>query len=212
MMMEIFEEPFMHWLLCDLGKPLPDNLTIPSIYDWCWTRYENDCECHKRTFDAKENMSDGWRVLFSDLARRVAVSLQTITGIRPLIADLYGAGIQVIDPGGWLQPHLDYNIHPDQPHMERRVNLVLFLNHGWKPEWGGAFELYDDAGRNLVKRIYPEYGQAVVWLGGDTTFHGTQQTTPDAPPRVTAACYYLSPARPNATIRKRALFVPRRQK
>jgi Rps23 Pro-64 3,4-dihydroxylase Tpa1-like proline 4-hydroxylase len=39
-----------------------------------------------------------------------------------------------------LNVHLDYSIHPKLG-LERRLNLVLYITSGWKPEWGGTARL-----------------------------------------------------------------------
>jgi hypothetical protein len=178
-------------------------------------RYDNDCEWRKRTCNDIRALEDvGCRTwpIFSNLGLSGVVALIAHRiGIESLTMDstFHGGGLHVTDPGGWLSPHLDYSRHPKLPDMERRLNLVLFLNPEWREEWGGAFELYDDAGAEVVARVYPKFNSAVLWEPTDVAFHGTQKVTDDAPPRVSLAVYYLAPARPNCT-RKRALFVPRR--
>lgn len=133
--------------------------------------------------------------------------------IPDLVADrtLHGGGIHVMRAGGSLAPHLDYSLHPKlTPPMERRLNLVLFLNREWKPSWGGAFQLWNDDATEVAAKVYPAYGRAVVWESAENAYHGTERVADDCPvDRVTAAIYYLSPARISAR-RKRALFVPNR--
>ncbi len=119
---------------------------------------------------------------------------------------MHGAGIHVTSPSGYLNSHIDYALHPNG-RAERRLNLVLFLDE-WKDSWGGAYELYDDSGTDVLSRIYPKKGSIVIWEPTDTAFHGTQRVTGEKDRR-TAAVYYLSPVREGVT-RKRALFVPRR--
>jgi Rps23 Pro-64 3,4-dihydroxylase Tpa1-like proline 4-hydroxylase len=136
--------------------------------------------------------------VLADLAETVGCE------IRP-DPDLYGGGIHVTDPGGYLTSHLDYALHPTG--LERRINLVLFLNETWQPGWGGAFALYDRSGKKQVKEILPEPGLTIVWEAGDLSFHGTRQVSHNADPRVTAACYYLAPPRLGCC-RPCALFTP----
>ena len=38
--------------------------------------------------------------------------------------------------------HLDYSIHPINS-MERRVNLIVYLNSDWQEEWGGDLQLWE---------------------------------------------------------------------
>jgi hypothetical protein len=199
--------------MIDSGRASQLHAALPPI-EWSgWeARYENDCERGKRT-------CRDWAKLPAAVAAELAALngltwlgyLRRLTGITELAIDpyLHGAGLHITDPGGWLSPHLDYALHPKLPGMERRVNLLLFLNPTWREEWGGAFELGDDLG-NPAERVFPAPGRAVVWLPSDVAYHGTQRIAEDAPPRATLAVYYLAPARPGV-VRKRALFVPNRR-
>lgn len=205
------EVPFRHWVCDDFFPRLNgEALELPGAADPVWVRYDNDCERHKRTSNDLAGLPPVWGSVFGRLFSPSVVSwlacLAEVTGLR---ADptLHGGGVHVTDPGGWLQPHLDYALHPSG--LERRLNLVLFLNPQWQTGWGGAFELYDDEGRRVVLRVFPSFNRAVIWEPSDTTFHGTQSLSKRAPPRVTAAVYYLADPRPGVT-RKRALYVPRR--
>lgn len=198
-----YANPFRHWIIEGFADP-PKHAPLP---DGPWARYSNDCEKGKRTCNAIDRYGP-WGQLFGWLLDPFTVEgLTMLTGIDGLQADqsLYGAGLHVTDPGGWLNCHLDYALHTNG--MERRLNVVLFLNQEWREEWGGAFELWDEPARAVVQRIYPAWNRAVVWEASDLAYHGTQALTHDAPPRITAACYYLAPARPGC-VRKRALFVP----
>jgi len=62
--------------------------------------------------------------------------LSNITGIQNLIYDpnYFGGGTHESLNGERLLPHLDYNYHPETG-WYRRLNLLIYLNHGWKNEW-----------------------------------------------------------------------------
>lgn len=212
-------QPFRHWVIDD-GAPCPPILLkevlaeIPPPSWGGWVRYNNDCEWRKRTCNDLQRLGQACESLFWYLSSASWIGqLQDLTGIRGLQADpcMHGGGIHATDPGGWLQPHLDYALHPKLPGLERRLNLILFLNPEWSnDDWGGAFQLFDDQAHDVAGVVTPEFGRIVLWEPTDTAFHGTGRVTcPGNKHRLTAACYYLAPARPTAT-RKRALFVPRR--
>lgn len=179
-----------------------------------WVHYDNDCERYKRTCNATAFLPEPITQLIhamNDTAWidrcRERLGIADALGRDPL---LHGAGLHVTGAGGWLQPHLDYALHPRIPNAERRLNCVLFLNPEWPTSWGGAFELYDDAGQEVIARVAPKSNTAVIWEPTDTAYHGTQAVTcPGKRERVTIAVYYLGPVRPYTT-RKRALFVPKR--
>src|SRR5579872_6090348 len=70
--------------------------------------------------------------------------LAQMTGIAGLAHDpLYvGGGAHEILDGMDNSIHLDFNRLPDGSH--RRLNVFLYLNPGWRPEWGGLLQLHSD--------------------------------------------------------------------
>ena len=63
---------------------------------------------------------------------------------RSLIPDpyLFGGGLHELKDGGFLNIHCDFNKHPKM-NLDRRINALIYLNHNWKDEYGGALELWD---------------------------------------------------------------------
>jgi 2OG-Fe(II) oxygenase superfamily len=208
------ETPFRWWRVADLVYPdlvRAARWNIPPETWPEWVRYSNDAECGKRT----TRKLDSQHYAITDLASRLNSSQMAFDLGRETIGeacspdpDMHGAGLHVTDPGGWLQVHVDYEVHPRLEGWERRLNLILWLNESWKPEWGGALILCDPNG-SPERRFYPAPGEAVLFEGGATAYHGAMQTAPDAPARLTLAAYYLAPSRLSAT-RKRACFLPNR--
>lgn len=189
-----------------------------------WVHYGNDEELKLASRDVVGQVAPVAR-LFSELlsewfCRELAYLLGLqVEGLRP-DNTLHGGGVHVSHPGGYLAPHLDYALHPHlSPPMERRMNLILHLSPEWREEWGGATELLEADGETVAARVFPRPGRALVWEPSDLSYHGTQRIVRQQegepasvpPPRITAAVYYVAPARPSA-VRRRALFVPQRQK
>lgn len=212
MRVEAFAEPFRHWLLDGVADPALCRLAHDSLPPptWPgWVRYRNELEW-KRTSRELGALGDVASRLFDALvAPATLAALSALVGV-PLRADpcWHGAGVHVLDPGDFLMPHLDYALHPTLS-LERRASLILFLTPDWREEWGGDFELLDEWAKTPVKCVRPAFGRAVLFENGDLAYHSTGRTAADAPPRVTAACYYLAEPRPGC-IRRRSLFVPRR--
>jgi Rps23 Pro-64 3,4-dihydroxylase Tpa1-like proline 4-hydroxylase len=69
--------------------------------------------------------------------------LQRLSGIDALIADPYraGGGLHETRSGGFLMVHADYNRQPETD-LDRRMNVIVYLNKDWQPEWGGDLELW----------------------------------------------------------------------
>lgn len=207
-----FETPFRYWIIDGLVEPdmvraAHDCLPRP---EWAgWVRYRNDVEA-KRTSRELGLLGDPVQRLMSALTSAGAlVRLSYLTCVFvERDPTWHGAGIHISDPGDYLNCHLDYAAHPTLP-LERRLSLVLFLNPQWWEEWGGALELYQDDAHSVAKRIFPACNRAVLFENSDLSYHGTQMVAADAPPRITAAVYFLAPPRPGC-VRRRALFAPRR--
>lgn len=70
--------------------------------------------------------------------------LEQLTGIRNLIGDpqFEGGGLHQIVSGGKLAIHADFNKHSCFT-LDRRLNMLIYLNKGWKEEYGGHFELWN---------------------------------------------------------------------
>lgn len=133
-----------------------------------------------------------------------------------LFADpgLHGGGWHSHGPGGKLNMHLDYSIHP-KIGLERRLNLILYIQPAWKPEWGGALGLWEhDTERNqpgaLVAEIPCLFNRAVFFDTSQNSWHGLPDpvSCPLETPRNSLAVYYLCRPRQAASDRGRALFAP----
>jgi hypothetical protein len=140
--------------------------------------------------------------------------LEELTGIRGLIPDPHfdGAGPHMIARGGRLGLHTDYNQNK-RLGLHRRVNMLVFLNEGWKEEYGGHLELWSHRNGLLgprpakqEARILPAFGRVVVFNTTDFTFHGHPEplTCPEGMFRRSIAMYYFTATRP-----KGETWVPR---
>lgn len=208
------EWPFRHWVIDDfvgrgIAKTVYDDLMRPGSLGQ-WVEYANDDERKRTTIDFRSFGPTAEALAQSLLAEWMVGRIEGVTGVDGLAADptWHGGGYHVTEAGGHLGPHIDYALNP-KTGMERRVNLILFLSPEWRKEWGGALCLWNDDATEIQARIYPAFNRAVLWCPGDTTFHSVEPVAADAPPRVSLACYYVTPPRPG-TNRKRALFIPQR--
>ena len=125
--------------------------------------------------------------------------LEKITGVGSLLADphLAGGGVHNTNPGGYLKVHADFNRHP-QYELDRRLNLLIYLNQGWLAEYGGDLELWSANMETCVQKISPIAGRCVVFKTTSTSFHGHPHplTCPADRSRRSIALYYYSNGRP----------------
>ena len=129
--------------------------------------------------------------------------LQEITGIKEiLISDPYlsGAGYHEIKKGGLLKVHADFNKH-HLFDLDRRLNLLLYLNKDWNPSWGGYLELYDSKNlKHPAVSIEPFFNRCVIFSTTSYTFHGhpDELMCPENRSRKSIALYYFSNGRPKS--------------
>ena len=123
--------------------------------------------------------------------------LEALTGIDKLIADPHfiGGGLHETRAGGHLGVHADFNIH-HQMNVLRRINLLIYLNDDWQPDWNGALELWSRDMTQKVKSALPLLGRAVIFNTDLDSFHGVPdplQCPPDRARRSIALYYYTAP-------------------
>lgn len=111
-----------------------------------------------------------------------------LVGVDHLVGDVVGGGMHQSGPGAHLDTHVDFDRHPDTG-WRRAVNLLLYLNHGWREEWGGLLEL-GEGGR---VKIAPEFGRTVIFRCSDHSWHGHPVPVADGHVRRSLAVYYYDP-------------------
>jgi len=125
--------------------------------------------------------------------------LERLTGVDHLIPDphLAGGGLHQIRRGGKLGVHADFNRH-EELRVDRRLNLLVYLNKDWDEAWGGAFEMWSTDMLRCEERVAPLFNRCVVFSTTDTSFHGHPDPL-DCPPdrsRRSIAMYYYTAGRP----------------
>ncbi len=130
--------------------------------------------------------------------------LQTICGIsEPLIPDPHfiGGGLHETKRGGFLKVHADFCKHPETS-LDRRVNLLIFLNKNWRNSYKGDLTLFDKNMKNS-KKISPNFNKIVIFNTTDFTFHGVPDPIkcPEYVSRKSLALYYFSNGRPKEELR-----------
>jgi Rps23 Pro-64 3,4-dihydroxylase Tpa1-like proline 4-hydroxylase len=118
-----------------------------------------------------------------------------VTGIPKLLADdlLAGGGMHLYAPGSHLDVHVDFNHIVDRG-LHRRLNILVFLNPGWREDWGGQFELWDPEVRRLLRAFVPVMNRCVIFATTETSYHGVPKVRcPSEVSRNSFAAYYYTP-------------------
>ncbi len=125
--------------------------------------------------------------------------LEQLTGIDGLIPDPHfsGGGLHQILPGGYLKIHADFNWYA-RMRVDRRLNLLLYLNKEWSEDFGGHVELWSRQMTTCAKRILPTFNRCVIFSTSDQSYHGHPDplTCPRGRTRKSLALYYYSNGRP----------------
>ncbi len=127
--------------------------------------------------------------------------LENLTAIEQLLPDPYlnGGGIQQVLNGGKLSVHTDFN-RIESLGLYRRINILLYLNKDWQPEYNGELELWTPDLDQCAKSISPNFNRLVVFETNKKTFHGHPKPL-NLPPNVTRKAvtlyYYTSHAADN---------------
>ena len=145
-------------------------------------------------------MGEKTRLLLYQLNSSIFVNfLEKLTGIKGIIPDPHfvGGGLHQIEKGGFLKIHVDFNKHK-QMQVDRRLNLLLYLNKDWQEEYGGHFELWDRNMTECEAKILPIFNRCVIFNTSDFSYHGHPNplNCPEDRTRKSLALYYYSNGRP----------------
>ena len=202
-------KPFPHVVIDDfldaaLLKRVVEN--FPSIENKQY--FDRDQERLKFQYQPHEISSGLVRNLFAELNGQAFLGfLEELTGISGLLPDPYfeGGGLHETKRGGHLGVHADFNGH-DRLKVERKLNLLIYLNEDWSDAYGGQLELWDQEMRDCVVRVKPVFGRAVIFNTALDSFHGHPdplECPADRSRRSIATYYYQAPEEGFASLPKR---------
>lgn len=190
-------QPFPHILLDDfLDKELLRGVARSYPSSEGKSYFDRDQERLKYQYHPTETRSALARNLLAELNSQAFLGfLEEMTGIKGLVSDPYyvGGGLHETKRGGHLGVHADFNIHHIMK-LERRLNLLVYLNEDWPSEYGGDLELWDKGMNACEVRVAPLLGRAVVFSTALDSFHGHPDPLACPPERTrrSIATYYYT--------------------
>ncbi|MEM8935522.1 MAG: 2OG-Fe(II) oxygenase [Pseudomonadota bacterium] len=191
-------DPFPHIVI--------DDFLSPDMLEACLEAFPKPEETQSRSFDREQerfktefkpdSLAPNLRSFFYSLNSRPFIQfLENMTGIDGLVPDPYfmGGGFHETRQGGHLDVHVDFNLHRKLG-LERRLNLLIYLNKDWHDDYGGSLELWDADVQNCVHRVTPKFNRCVVFATSEMSYHGhpTPISHPDNTPRRSLALYYYT--------------------
>ncbi len=94
----------------------------------------------------------------------------------------HGGGFHQSGDGGFLDTHVDFNMHPLHPDWLRTLNILLYLNKDWRQEYDGRLLIKGKPDDEPVG-ILPLFNRGLLMLTDDHTYHGFKKMS--LPPGVT---------------------------
>lgn len=173
---------------------------FPKPDEMRWMTFDSPTEKKLGYYHEHSTITPGLRAFLDALnGFETLLFLEELTGIEGLIPDPYfgGGGLHQIESGGFLKIHTDFNVHPKLK-LDRRVNMLIYLNRDWRDEWGGHLELWNASMTERRQHIAPLFNRTVVFSTTDTSFHGHPHplTPPPGVTRKSVSLYYYTAGRP----------------
>ena len=214
--------PFDHVVIDDFFlAPVANALAseFPDFDSDTWYDYDNPIEI-KKVCNNWNKFTDVTYSVFCYLNSNNFVSYlsKTLFNGESLYSDpgLHGGGWHAHKKGGKLNTHLDYSVHPKLK-LQRKLNIIVYLNPRWKEEWGGSLGLWDNKSPEkpgeLVSSVWSKFNRAVIFDTTQNSWHGLPEplNCPEGQARQSLAVYYLCQPDKNVDSRGKALFAPSKE-
>ncbi len=192
-------KPFPHILLENFLDPETASAMaqeFPQPTSDAWTQYKHANE-NKLGMPKRELFPSTIGSVVDELNSPEFVAwISRLTEIPNLTADpmLEGGGLHQSGPGGYLNVHTDFSMHHFHTNWRRRVNLILYLNEGWREEWGGSLELWEKDMARCAARYPPALNHALIFTTDERSLHGFPDPLkcPSGKSRKSLALYYYT--------------------
>ena len=190
----VIDNLFNEVLLNNILNEFPNN--IQQIGD----NFENKVEKKLSLNDTSKFSIDTNNFINYLNSKEFITFLQNITNVEEkLIPDPYliGGGLHELKENGYLNIHADFNNHP-MMNLDRRLNILIYLNKNWTNKYGGSLELWDKNMKKCEKKICPSFNRTVIFSTTYNSFHGNPEKIkhPNKISRKSIAMYYYSNGRP----------------
>ncbi|WP_339616274.1 2OG-Fe(II) oxygenase [uncultured Gilvimarinus sp.] len=202
-------KPFRHLVIDNFFTPEFCQSLLDKFpgFDDKHARDENGNIGRKATYDRVRSLGAPYVTLDDTVKSPDFLAwVSQITGIPELLYDpnYFGGGTHENRHGQDLDPHVDFNKHPTSGHY-RRLNLIVYLNHEWQDDWGGAIEFHKnprlEPEQNNITKVTPLFNRCVIFETTFWSWHGFERINlpegdSDSRSRKSVALYFYSAERP----------------
>jgi hypothetical protein len=185
---DFLNEEYIDDVLSELDKLTPDK-----------SYYHGGDNVEKTKMAFNSNLGELIDNIFKELCSDEFIDMiEAKTGMTNIIRNnpnLHGAGVHKVFNSGFLTMHKDFNHTHDSDNglIDRRLNLLLYMNPDWKEEYNGHLCLYDENKQQITKRVLPILNRCILFNTTDS-IHGHPQPMciPENKCRQSLALYYYS--------------------
>ncbi|MCU0445569.1 MAG: 2OG-Fe(II) oxygenase [Microscillaceae bacterium] len=145
------------------------------------------------------------------MSKEFANWMAEVTGITEIFVtdDKLGTGLHQGSNGSFLDIHIDFNIHAEK-NVHRRLNMLIYMNKDWQPEYGGDLEMWDAKMTKCEKKVAPMFNRAVVFETNEISYHGYSKiSVPEGVTRKSFYSYFYTALREDASKYHDTVFRPK---
>ena len=148
-----------------------ENFIEPT--DGQWKPFESRHELKQSCEDETRLLGSTRQLLAEFNSSTIIGFLEELTGVVGLCPDPHfrGGGLHQTERDGFLGIHADFNVD-SRLRLDRRLNLLLYLNKDWEEYYGGHLELWNTGMTESVVKVLPVFNRCVIFNTTDTAFHG----------------------------------------
>jgi hypothetical protein len=186
------DTPFGHAVIDGFWDPerlLRAAAEFPEPSSPAWVTYTEGHERGKQEGSDPQHWGPETAKLLTEM-QAMAPLWQRVLGSTELTGDTSGGGMHMTGDGGRLAMHRDFSYHPHTG-LERRLNLLLFLNPVWERDWGGLLYL----GESREVEVAPLLNRMVAFECSGKSWHGHPEPVAGEHLRKSLACYFYSQPR-----------------
>lgn len=141
-----------------------------------------------------KELGEGFQELHDELSSKRMNDFLSYISNEDIFVDPtnHGGGLHQGRKNSFLDMHLDFNYHPLNKRWYRNMNLLLYLNKDWKPEYKGHLKLVD-LRTGEEKELEVPFNRMIIQQTRAYTLHGYDMTNfPEGQYRTSIATYAYS--------------------
>lgn len=195
--------PYPHIIIDDFLKPE----TASAAFD-NFPPYELFNKKYKGLNEKKAEGSniEDFNPIFTDIINDLSSPemykwIQQVCNIKEEVVmtdDAEGRGLHQGGKGSFLDIHIDFNIHRKH-NLHRRLNILIYLNKHWLPEYGGGLEMWNPDVTKMEKVAEPKFNRCLIFETNEISYHGYGRiNVPENESRKSIYGYYYTQTREGA--------------